>query len=140
MIGSLLLMLQSFFNENVKAARVTVEHAFGILKGRWRMLKNANLRVKTESDEALAMGLIQAACMLHNLTVDTWDTYIDLPELRELLAVEESIRQRALTEQERRYDSVRQTERRRERLIDQMVELLPGEDVGTLAGPVRDRR
>lgn len=53
---------QRQFNKRLSSARFTVEHAFGRLKGRWRILNKKN-------DHKLAFNrpLVHACCTLHNI-------------------------------------------------------------------------
>ena len=59
------------FNQQLSAARVKVECAFGILKGRWRILSSVE-----EASIARVSKIIVACAVLHNfciLTGDEWD-------------------------------------------------------------------
>ena len=59
------------FNKELSRARVSVECAFGILKGRWRILQK-----RLDSGIAFANHIIIACCILHNFCIeagDLWD-------------------------------------------------------------------
>lgn len=81
--------MKEWWNNRVKKARVCIENAFGMLKGRWQMLRDFNMHMlDDEREHALAWTIIKAAMVLHNLYIDTanyyeppegWDK---LPEMR----------------------------------------------------------
>ena len=104
-----------------------VEHAFGILNGRWQILRSANLRCKTKSDEARAQGIIQAAFILHNLCVLSWKDIFYEDELKIVLGEEQMERKRTLNEDQRTGEARMASHRRRDRLVDQLLE--PDDDV-----------
>lgn len=59
------------FNKELSRARVSVECAFGMLKGRWRILQK-----RLDSDIAFTNQIIIACCVLHNFCIeagDLWD-------------------------------------------------------------------
>jgi len=59
------------FNGELSAARVKVECAFGVLKGRWRILKEIE-----ESNVTNISKIIMACAVLHNFCIeigDNWD-------------------------------------------------------------------
>lgn len=59
------------FNKELSRARVSVECAFGILKGRWRILQK-----QLYSDIAFTNQISVACCVLHNFCIeagDLWD-------------------------------------------------------------------
>jgi len=59
------------FNNQLSKARVNVECAFGILKGRWRILDHIE-----EGNTAMISKIIIACCVLHNFCIlagDEWD-------------------------------------------------------------------
>lgn len=66
-----------YFNFKLSSARMRVEQSFGLLKNRWRMLTGTMLH------DATAMAdIVTAACVLHNLLIDSGDNVMDfLPEL-----------------------------------------------------------
>ena len=60
------------FNKQLSAARVTVERAFGVPKGRWRcLLKRLDNRLSNVS------GIIMTCCALHNICHERSDEFID---------------------------------------------------------------
>ena len=64
---------QRDFNKSLSSARVVIEQAFGLLKGRWRCLLNK----LDESVEKVSSTII--ACILHNICIDCNDaTEIDV--------------------------------------------------------------
>lgn len=69
---------QVHYNKALSQARVVVEQAYGILKGRWR-----NLLKPMEEHISTASITIMACCVLHNICIDVGDpTEID-PECDE---------------------------------------------------------
>lgn len=64
------------FNKELSKARIIAEHAFGILKGRWRVL----LKRLDEEQERVPDTII-ACCVLHNICVLRRDEYeVDLDD------------------------------------------------------------
>jgi hypothetical protein len=62
------------YNRKFSSGRVTIEHVFGLLKGRFRILLNLNVNVENASK------IIYACCVLHNfcfLNNDTIDEFVD---------------------------------------------------------------
>ena len=59
---------QRDFNKSSSSARVVVEQAFGLLKGRWRCLLNK----LDESVEKVSSTII-ACCILHNICLEVND-------------------------------------------------------------------
>ena len=53
---------QRLFNQRLSQARIVVEHSFGLLKGRWRCLRN---RLAVHVCEV--PQLVGACCILHNI-------------------------------------------------------------------------
>lgn len=69
---------QKIYNEKLSKNRVSIEHAFGLLKGRFRCLQNLQV-YKTE----YIPKIILACCILHNLCIDQNDCIpilLDEPE------------------------------------------------------------
>lgn len=62
---------QQQFNNKLSSCRIYVEHAFGMLKGRWRCLLKKN-------DSSLKNIELQvlACCILHNIAQDMQDQYL----------------------------------------------------------------
>lgn len=59
------------FNKELSSARVKIECAFGILKGRWRILDHIE-----EASVSMISKIIIACCVLHNFCIlagDEWD-------------------------------------------------------------------
>lgn len=64
------------FNRCLSNIRVDIEHAFGILKGRWYSLNSLRVRLTTQRRYEFAIRWIMACVILHNLTIaaqDEWD-------------------------------------------------------------------
>ncbi|KAE8182855.1 hypothetical protein CF336_g8389 [Tilletia laevis] len=61
---------QVAFNQHASPRRVTVEHAFGILKLRWQSLRALPISLRDELEESRAACWIRACVVLHNLLVD----------------------------------------------------------------------
>lgn len=55
------------FNGRVSRVRVRVEHAFGILKGRFSSLQGLRVAHKQQADQHRASTWVRACVMLHNL-------------------------------------------------------------------------
>ena len=109
------------FNNAIKATRVMIEHAFGILKGRWQLLRNAKLRMGTEADEARGHALFLCAFMLHNLFVTTAELYVTDEEVQAIIDEEGEQRQWVI-DANGRYDALADNHRRREQLVDSWME------------------
>lgn len=60
------------FNKELSRARVSVECAFGILKGHWRILQK-----RLDSDIAFTNQIIIACCVLHNFCTEAGDLWDD---------------------------------------------------------------
>ena len=60
------------FNKELSRARVSVECAFSILKGRWRILQK-----RLDSDIAFTNQIIIACCVLHNFCIEAGDLWDD---------------------------------------------------------------
>lgn len=78
-----LTRIQRRHNYSLSSSRVAIEHAFGLLKGRWRRLIFVNTNNISKTIE-----ITTAALVLHNfciMNVDLWDEeYRDEPEHKEL--------------------------------------------------------
>jgi hypothetical protein len=61
------------FDESVNSGRVIIEHVFGALKNRWRILKNFNMSM----DRAATVTF--ACCVLHNFC-EIYGERVPLPE------------------------------------------------------------
>ena len=59
---------QKYFNKKLRGARVVTEHAYGMLKGRWRILYK-----KTECRMRNVKYIITACILLHNLCIELSD-------------------------------------------------------------------
>ena len=66
------------FNKHLSSARVTVERAFGVLKGRWRCLLK-----RLDNDLESVPSIIITCCVLHNICLQNHDNYIDDDDLLE---------------------------------------------------------
>ncbi|XP_077384014.1 uncharacterized protein LOC144022774 isoform X2 [Festucalex cinctus] len=66
-----LTMQQLIYNNKTSRARITVEHAFGRLKGRWRCLLNRN---DCQLDKVKSMVI--TCCVLHNLCEQNGDDFL----------------------------------------------------------------
>ena len=53
------------FNKRLSRARRCVEHAFGIMAAKWRILSKA-----IETNENVAMSIVKCICILHNVVID----------------------------------------------------------------------
>ncbi|XP_055041197.1 uncharacterized protein [Misgurnus anguillicaudatus] len=60
------------FNHRLSQTRMTVERAFGHLKGRWRCLLKVN-----ETHITFISRIVSACCVLHNYCVENNDEYIE---------------------------------------------------------------
>ena len=58
------------FNDAAASIRVTVEHAFGMLKGRWSSLRELRTQIRKTTDLTRAIFWISACTVLHNLLLD----------------------------------------------------------------------
>ena len=61
---------QSYFNYRLSRARMVVEAAFGMLKGRWRVLQR-----KCEASKEVVRSYSLACVVLHNLCIERGDTF-----------------------------------------------------------------
>lgn len=60
---------QKQFNYLLSSVRVSVEHAFGLLKGRWQSLKEIRIQVSDERARGWMRNWIKACFILHNLCI-----------------------------------------------------------------------
>ena len=60
------------FNKELSSGRVSVECAYGILKGRWRILQK-----RLDSNIAFTSQIIIACCILHNFCIEAGDLWDD---------------------------------------------------------------
>ncbi|OCF35801.1 hypothetical protein I316_02294 [Kwoniella heveanensis BCC8398] len=60
---------EQLFNTSLAKARVAIEHAFGILKGRWQSLRGLRVMIRDKEDEARATCWIRACVLLHNMLI-----------------------------------------------------------------------
>ncbi|EIW65470.1 hypothetical protein TREMEDRAFT_66536 [Tremella mesenterica DSM 1558] len=112
---------QLYFNDKCVTACVTIEYAFGILKGCWQFLRGAKMQVKTKEDEARVYGMIQAAFILHNLTVSTASDYVSNEDLQRQRGTERREKNQLLVGQ-RGHAGLKEDYIRRERLVEEMLE------------------
>lgn len=61
------------FNRHHAEARVKIEHAFGVLKNRWRSLRGIPLYIRESSDHKRAVCWIMACILVHNFLCDYED-------------------------------------------------------------------
>ena len=113
---------RAYFNTKGAKARVDIEHSFVILEGRWEILRNARLRLKTPRDEQRAILVMLAGLILHYLFVNTWQDHLSYEELVELAGDEFAERQRDLDGEDELLEFDEQY-RRREELVTSMLEL-----------------
>lgn len=62
--------LEINFNKQLSSARELIECAFGLLKGRWRILQK-----RLDSNVAFTNHVITACCVLHNFCINTGDVW-----------------------------------------------------------------
>ena len=64
------------FNKKLSRVRIDIEHAFGMLKGRWKSLTGLRVRVNKQERYMYAAQWITACVVLHNILLkcdDRWD-------------------------------------------------------------------
>jgi hypothetical protein len=69
--------VQRRYNTALNGTRIVVEHTFGILQGRWRILHFINVNSTLK-----AVNILTACCVLHNfcyLQDDIWYDYVLRP-------------------------------------------------------------
>jgi hypothetical protein len=59
----------------LSSARVNVEHAFGIMKSRFCILKQMAFVVGTDKDNTRVLSCLRAMCCLHNFLLDRNDIW-----------------------------------------------------------------
>lgn len=62
---------QRYFNRKLNAARVVIEHAFGILKSKFRRLHYLQMRSISNISSA-----VSACCILHNVCLEPSDQVV----------------------------------------------------------------
>lgn len=68
-----------------------MEHTFGILKARWRILGAAHKRSQSEIDHDRTWMIVRACLVLHNLVISTATSVISDEELQAAMADEYTI-------------------------------------------------
>jgi hypothetical protein len=68
------------FNFWLSHVRIDIEHAFGILKGRWKSLCGLRLQVYDDSGYEYAVKWIISCVVLHNMMLDFNDPWSDPEE------------------------------------------------------------
>jgi hypothetical protein len=69
------------FNDAAASIRVTVEHAFGMLKSRFTSLQGLRTLVRRPCDMNRAIFWIQGCMLLHNILIGTDDDVLDDPHI-----------------------------------------------------------
>ena len=64
---------KDWFNTQLAKGRIKSKHFNGLLKGRWPILTNLNVRVKQAKDVKKVVRMIESCAILHNLLVDYAD-------------------------------------------------------------------
>jgi hypothetical protein len=123
------LILQTYFNTKIAPAPVAVEHAFGILKSRFRLLKSAPFRMMSDRDEQRAVLAIVAGCVLHNLLINTYKEHLTDEDLAWAIGDEHRWRRRQIRQREREgAEDEDAGETRRRKLLYEIAEL-DGDDI-----------
>ena len=63
------------FNRRLSSIRIDIEHAFGMLKGRWKSLTGLRLIFTNHQQYEYACMWIIACMVLHNILLDLNDTW-----------------------------------------------------------------
>ena len=63
------------FNRLLSSCRVDIEHAFGVLKGRWRSLTGLRVRITKKAQYEYACMWITACIVLHNILLEVRDEW-----------------------------------------------------------------
>lgn len=63
------------FNKKLSRVRIDIEHAFGMLKGRWQSLTRLRLKIRNQKHYKYAMQWITVCVILHNVLLksDAWE-------------------------------------------------------------------
>ena len=75
----------SFFNMKLAVSRVRIEHAIGILKGRWGSLREMRMQLRNKSEFEFFNKWVVVCVMLHNLLAKIGDQWFDLFEENDLI-------------------------------------------------------
>ena len=81
-INAILNRSQRRFNKTLSSAQSTVERAFGILKGRWRIL------LKRLDSRFYVSEFILTCCILHNFCQEAGEEFNDDEVLQRIIAIE----------------------------------------------------
>lgn len=68
------------FNKVISSIRISIEHSFGLLKGRFRRL----LHGFENTDIEFIVRCVSAACVIHNICIISDDLDIDLAEIEDI--------------------------------------------------------
>jgi hypothetical protein len=71
------------FNYHLAQSRVRIEHAIGILKGRFASLREIRSQIRNRHEMKATIKWIVSCLVLHNLLADLKDQWIDLYEEEE---------------------------------------------------------
>ena len=63
------------FNKRLSRIRIDIEHAFGILKRRWKSLTGLRIRVRNKKSYTYVIKWITACVVLHNILQDIRDEW-----------------------------------------------------------------
>jgi len=63
------------FNYYLSKIRIDIEHAFGILKGRWKSLCGLRLSIMNNAQYQYAVEWIVACVVLHNILLEIGDDW-----------------------------------------------------------------
>lgn len=76
---------QAQFNRILSSIRVSAEHAFGLLKGRWQSLKEMRINIKGEKERIWMRNWIKACFILHNLIIEIEGETADEDERNDMI-------------------------------------------------------
>lgn len=93
------------FNKILSSMRMIVEQAFGILKGRWRILSKELYCVDLER----IVKIIHACCILHNLCIDNGDLLLEDIEINDETE-EDNVESENITDDEERIAGIQKRE------------------------------